>query len=157
MKLRFLFLLSWLIASLMAMADGASKNVDIVMLHPRDAKIDGTAKYYSEHEDIGYWVDQKTKVGWDFDLPRAGNYRVIIAYGCINESAGTSFDVVIGNQKANGIVQATGNWLKHKEFDLGPVIFRKAGAMRLEVVPIEKPPGAQAVMNLRYVKLVREE
>lgn len=135
----------------------AVESADIVMLHPRDAKIDGTAKYYVEHEDIGYWTNPKTKVSWDFNLPRVGTYRVIIAYGCINESAGSTFDIVIGGQKANGTVQATGNWIKHKEYDLGPVILRKAGAMKLEVIPTQKPAGAMAVMNLRYVKLVREE
>ncbi len=143
--------------SIFALLVVAATTNETVTLKARDGKIDGTAKYQPDIDDIGAWMNPATKVSWDFELPKAGTYRVIVVYGCINASAGTTFDVLVGNQKANGVVTGTGDWARHKEFDLGPVILRKAGAMKLEVVPRQKPQGALAVMNLQAVKLVRDE
>lgn len=127
-----------------------------VVLEAATAKVAPPARYEPTTRNIGYWSSMASRPAWMVNIASAGTYRVRITYACQNGSEGATYDVLVGNQKANGTIQATGTgWQSYVEADLGPVILRKTGEIKVEVVAKSKSAGA--VMNLRKITLVKED
>ena len=127
-----------------------------IALEAASAKVTGGARYEPTSQNIGYWNSVGCRATWSTNLTSPGTYRVHIVYACQDKAAGSTYDVILGNQKANGTVRATGTgWHTYIEEDLGPVLLRKPGPLTVDVVSKSKP--GQAVMNLRKIILVREE
>lgn len=105
-------------------------------------------------QNIGFWNSIDGLVAWKTNLPARGTYRVIAVVSCPKGVNGSEFVVDVGNQRANGIVPATGAWTNYVDVDLGPVILRQPGPLDVVVRAIRKPKSA--VMNLREIRLVPE-
>lgn len=144
-----MMIMAWLSANAVAAPE-------TIALEASAAKVTGSARYEPTTQNIGYWNSIASRVTWTTSVAVAGTYRVHIVYACQDKAAGGTYDVNVGNQKANGTVRATGtSWHTYLEEDLGPVLLRKPGPLSVEVVAKSKP--GQAVMNLRRILLVREE
>ena len=138
------------------MATLCSWAAETISLEAINARVTGSARYESTTRNIGYWNSPTVHVSWSTNVSVPGTYRVRIVYACQTKSGGATYNVVLGNQKANGTVRETGSgWHTYVEEDLGPVLLRKPGPLTVEVVPTSKP--GMAVMNLRKLILVREE
>jgi hypothetical protein len=105
-------------------------------------------------QNIGFWTSIDGLVVWKTNLSARGTYRVIAVVSCPKGPHGAEFVVDVGNQRANGIVPATGSWTNYVDVDLGPVILRQPGPLAVIVRAIRKPKSA--VMNLREIRLVPE-
>ena len=129
------------------------------VLHARDALVHGhVARYEPEpHKNtIGYWTDPNDWVSWQFEIAKAGEYRVDILQGCGKGSGGSRVDFSCGDQVLTVTVEDTGSFQNFVSRDIGRLRFDKAGRYTLEVKPRDKP--GVAVMDLRQVTLtpVRE-
>ncbi len=141
-------------AVLLACACSVRAAGDEIVLESRDAAVTGDARYMASTDDVGYWRNTNVVVSWIANVERAGAYRVMITIACDRGSAGASFDVRVGSQKANGVSSDTGGWEKYKEIDLGPVILRRPGKIPVEV-QLTRHYGNG--MNVRKIRLVRED
>ena len=149
-KILTLVILAW---GFGAHGDGQPQ-ADLIVLRARDATIIGDAKLAGDK--IGSWNSVAAHVVWTTTVARAGTYRVLFEYSCTQQASGTEFDVLVGSQRANGVVADTGGWGSFTNLDLGPVLVRKAGLLQIEVVPT-KSRQKSSLMNLRSVTLRRED
>lgn len=81
---------------------------------------------------IGYWVHQKDYATWDFKIAKKGKYKLAIFAGCGSKDAGSSVDVIIGEQKKSFVVKDTGHFQKFEPIDLG-VVSLESGQHHLEI------------------------
>lgn len=126
-----------------------------LLLHSHDAFVHGEKLQYEPQpykNTIGYWVNKNDWAHWDFEVSKAGRYRVEALQGCGRGSGGAEVEFAMGDQKLMMTVQDTGHFQNFVERDLG-VMELSAGKHTLTVKPQTKPGGA--VMDLRQVRLVR--
>lgn len=149
--MKHLVILFWLLA---AAVFGQQSETHEIVLRARDAVIVGNAKF--SHEKIGSWDSISNRVIWTTSVARAGSYRVFFDYACPANCSGTEFEIWVGNQKANGLIAGTASWTSFVKLDLGPVLIRKPGDYRVEIVPT-RSPRQRSLMDVRSVTLQREE
>lgn len=135
----------------------AADDSRVILLPTGEAKVSGGARYDdgAAYKCIRDWRTTNVVARWAFTLPARGAWRVLLTYACPPESAGSAFEVVAGEQRANGFTRSTGNWTTFKEHDVGPILLRKPGAHEL-VVRVTRQTGG-SVWDLRHVKLARED
>jgi alpha-L-fucosidase len=123
-----------------------------MVLKATDAEIDGSAQLeaYDGVSSIGYWMDAKTTISWDVDVP-SGEYNVEVCYAGDPSADGNQFKVVAGDQSVTGVIRATGAWSKFTTISVGKLNV-PPGTKTISVVP-RKVSGP--VMNLRSIKLVK--
>lgn len=141
------------VALLLAAALPARATAEAIVLKARDAAIKGGARYVASTDNIGYWQDANAVVSWTATVARAGTYRVLVTLACPPADAGSAYEIRIGSQRVNGFVPNTGSWTVYKEYDLGPVLLRRPGDVRIEIFATRK---VGSTMNLRAIRLVRE-
>ncbi|MBI2297439.1 MAG: hypothetical protein HYU66_00560, partial [Armatimonadetes bacterium] len=129
---------------------------DAIQLDAAQARVHGAHARFMVLEGIGnlcYWTSADDWVDWDVSLPAAGPYVVVLRYSCQAGSEGSTFALVVGNQRLEGTVApATGTWYDHENMKVGEVAVGQAGPTTLSVKPLRKP--GLAVMNLVWVRLV---
>jgi len=128
-----------------------------LLLHSHDAFVHGEKLQYEPQpykNTIGYWVNKNDWAHWDFEVLKAGRYRLEALQGCGKGSGGAEVEFAIGDQKRRRTGQDTGHFQNFVERDLG-VVELSAGKHTLTVKPQTKPGGA--VMDLREVRLIRDE
>lgn len=131
-----------------AQADGS------FVLHSRDAFVHGQNLRYEPqpHKDtLGYWTIREDWAHWDFEVTRAGRFRVEILQGCGRGSGGAEVNFAVGGQVLKWTVEDTGNFQNFVTREPG-VLDLPAGHHVLTVKPQTKP--GVAVMDLRAVRLV---
>jgi len=122
-------------------------------LHARFAEVHGeTARYESGggKDNIGFWTNEKDWVSWDFALEKGGTYEVLLTYACEPGSEGSEFEVVVGQQRLTGTIEATKSWTDFRSISLGRLSL-EPGRYTLSVRPLRKP--RLAVMNLQRILL----
>lgn len=125
-----------------------------IVLAAEDVEIAGqTARLEKRggEENIGHWTDPADRVGWQFEVEKAGAYRVEIRLACAPGSEGAEYAVKVGGQQLRGQVESTGGWDKFVNVSLGTLVFESPGRHALTVVPRSNPGGA--VMNLARITL----
>lgn len=139
-------------------ARGQTTNATIELL-ARDAVIGGggPTKYFANaaQDCIGHWTSTNATATWPFDLKERGTFRVVALISRENGVSDSDFVVEVGDQRAGGTIKGTGGWFTFQEFDLGPVILRKPGPVKV-VVRLTTTPRSGA-MNLRAVRLIRQD
>jgi alpha-L-fucosidase len=134
--------------SLAQAADGS------ITLPAAEAVVHGqTARYESGHgkDNIGFWTNPKDQVSWEFAVKKPGKFQVLVTYACEPGAGGSTFSIVVGDQKLSGKVEETGSWTQFVEKRLGELRLPGAGRFTLTVTPETMPRGA--VMNLKAVTL----
>ena len=149
---RWLPVLLWLWASLLRAGDAPGS----LLLEAGASKVTGGARYDGAPQNrcIRYWGSTNVVATWRVAVPARGTYRVFATYSCDPKVAGSSYEIQIGSQKANGAVQGTERWGVFKEFDLGPVIFRKPETVEVVVRGTRISRGT--LWDLRSLRLVPE-
>ncbi len=123
-----------------------------VTLRAADAVLHGSRIQYEGAKDcIGYWLDAKDRVSWDFKLEKSGRFEVVLTLACDNSSGGSEVVIAVGGQKVIGTIEPTGSWTKFATVKLGAIELGKAGKHTLTVAATKKPK--LAVMNLRSIVL----
>ncbi|MDA1274103.1 MAG: sulfatase [Verrucomicrobia bacterium] len=126
-----------------------------ILLHAKDASVHGALVRYEPqpHKNtLGYWVNASDSVSWDFEVERAGSFRVSILQGCGPRSGGSEVEFRVGSQVLPVTVIATKGFQDFLERNIGVLRFESAGRYKLTVNPVKKP--GQAVMDLREVRLI---
>lgn len=126
-----------------------------IQLEAGDADLHGdNVKVESENRAIGYWTDVADTVSWTFRLTQPGNYRPTLELACEPDSAGGTFEVVIGGHSVAGSVPATKSWQSFTKVTLDPIAVDAAGDVTLTVKATKL--GKIALMNLRSVSLAKQ-
>ncbi|HBY62749.1 MAG TPA: alpha-L-fucosidase [Solibacterales bacterium] len=102
------------------------------------------------HVFVTRWTRSDDVPTWQVEVPKAGRYRVEIAYGAARGSAGTEFTVEAGPAKASAKVESTGNALVFRTFAVGDVDL-PAGRHAIQVRASVQ--GGTPAMNLERVVL----
>lgn len=122
-------------------------------LAAEDAELTGQLQLESGY--LGYWTNPDDTVTWRVAEMKPGTYRVSLDYACLNDSAGSGFEVKIGAQTITGKVQRTGSWKDFATVELGSVLLDKNSGLTVTVKATQKP--GQAVMNLRSLTLTPKD
>jgi hypothetical protein len=125
-----------------------------ITCHARDVTIQGVKVQYEpkpEKNTVGYWVNEKDWVYWDFKANKPGKYQVEILQGCGEGHGGSEVVLTIAGQKLPFTVKDTGHFQNFKPRMIGTVEI-KPGQQRMTVVPVKKAKAA--IMDLRQVRLI---
>jgi alpha-L-fucosidase len=109
--------------------------------HAQVETIDGKAS-------IGYWVDERVWVEWQFEIEKEGEFDVFAEIACTADKS--QFEVVCGEDDFVGWAPDTGDYKNFVTVHLGQVEIEKKGANKLSIRPVEDEWSA---MNLRSVVL----
>ena len=129
-----------------------------ITLKAAEAIVHGHAARYESaggKDNIGYWTDPEDYVTWGFKVTVPGTFGVEITYACANGVGGSEYTVAVAEQKLDGTVSDTGDWVKFTTRKLGTVKIAKTGTYTLSVKPKTMPHSA--VMNLKSVTLMPVE
>ena len=118
-----------------------------------DAEIVGSeAKLFANPAPfVGYWINTDDYVEWRVKIVAPGDYEATMNCACEPSSAGSEFNLTIGDKSLSGKITATGGWDDYKLVKLGVIHIDRPGSIAISVKPIKKP--RLAVMNLRSVTL----
>lgn len=126
-----------------------------IALKATDAETTGSVQYEADKDSIGYWTDGGSTVSWKFDVKTPGSFKVQVAQACEPATAGSEYQVSVGDSAVKGVVKATTGWGDVTTVDLDPLTIPAAGTYTLTVKAVTKP--GFAVMNLRGVTLTPAE
>jgi len=126
----------------------------MVRVMGKDGRISGRnrPRYAREFDSIAYWWRCNASVEWEARIPKRGTYLVQLTYGCISRSAGTTYEIAVGDRKVRGIVRTTGRWATFTTDDAGQVQLDKAGPVAIEVKLLRTP--GNGTLTLHAVTLV---
>ncbi len=123
----------------------------VITLKAADAVINGRRlKFDEEHEQLDAWTNAHDEARWDFVTARGGKYKVSMIYTFPDESAGSTFDVVIGESSLNGQTAASNEGGQTAEREIGTMSVGQ-GPQTLIVRPIKVNKGG--LMQLKTVAL----
>lgn len=121
-----------------------------VLLHARDANCHGHNVRYEQgggKDNIGFWTDAGDWVDWNVEIVTGGQFDVEITYAC-PPPGGSQYSIVVGDQRLDGKVRATGSWTQFEAEKLGQVRLQ-AGRQTVQVKPKNKV--GEGVMNLQSI------
>jgi hypothetical protein len=133
----------------------------VVVLHGRDATVQGTALRYEPAEKkqtLGFWTRPTDAAVWSFTVTRAGTFDVEVLQGCGPGQGGSVMTVAVdaGQQAAAEplvfTVEATGGFQDFRPRMIGRVGPLAAGQHTLRIMP--KQIAKQAACDIRQVRLV---
>jgi alpha-L-fucosidase len=84
---------------------------------------------------ISKWTGREDSVTWLLVVSQTGKYRMRLRYAAPPEWAGGKYEIKIGNELVNGIVQATGEGYQYRVFDLGGLNLPRAGEYEVVIRP----------------------
>jgi hypothetical protein len=121
----------------------------LLVLRADTAEVHGsTAKYESDKQAIGFWTNPADRVEWQMNYPRATRGEIVLSLACEPASAGSEFELRLGDRAYAGTVPATKGWSDFVDVYLRPVAI-PSGPTKVTVA-IKKMPG-MAAMNLRSI------
>ncbi len=126
-------------------------------LRAADAEIHGEGAAYEGGEQrdcIGVWQNPQAWVSWDIMIKTPGTFQIEIAQS-MQGSAGSTYNVLLGEQALKGTVKETGDWAKFDPVVLGTLTVDKPGAYKVAFKPIKL--AGTYVVNLRSVTLTRAQ
>jgi hypothetical protein len=81
----------------------------------------GRLIFEQKHKNLGWWEREGDRAVWEAEIPAAGKYRVNIQYAAAPAAAGNRFLLIIGDQRVEGVVKATGDWDRYETLSAGTV------------------------------------
>jgi arylsulfatase A len=134
---------------------GPTRPQGTILLRARDVTIHGETVRYEPQwykNTVGYWINARDWISWDFDVAEPGKYAVVILQGCGPGSGGSTVEFSAANQTITMQVQETKGFQDFLERNIGTFDFPAAGHYTLAVKPKVKP--GLAVMDLRQIEFV---
>ena len=110
-----------------------------------EAKVAGAAV------NIGYWWDAKEYVQWQVSFSKPGTFEIVVEYACGPESKGSTYAVIIGDEKLEVVTTATKGWADFATTTVGRIKVAKSGPATVLVKPIKKE--GVSMLNLRTLTL----
>jgi hypothetical protein len=133
----------------------------VVMLHGRDATVQGTMLRYEPAEKkqtLGYWTRPTDAASWTFTLTQPGEFNVEVLQGCGPEQGGSVMTVAVDagqpamQKQLEFTVEATGGFQDFRARIIGRVGPLAAGQHTLRIAP--KQIAKQAACDIRQVRLL---
>lgn len=128
------------------------QNDGTVVLSALDAKVVGRKAKLETHPGnhrIGYWVDSRDLVEWNFNLKSGGEYLVELAYSQAGRP-GTEVELIIGGTTVGMRLGATGTWYAYTSMKTGRIALKSGSHRAIVRCTKQLTP---AVMNLKAVVL----
>ena len=101
--------------------------------------------------NIGYWWDAKEYVQWPVSFSKPGTFEIVVEYACGPESKGSTYAVIIGDEKLEVVTAATKGWADFATTTVGRIKVAKSGPATVLVKPIKKE--GVSMLNLRTLTL----
>ena len=124
------------------------------ILKASDCEIVGTGGAVVEGlgGNVGNWKSAADEIRWQAMVRNPGRFKVSLVYALDGASAGSAFELSIGDRKLSGKPAVTGGWRNYQTVELGFIEIEKTGPATIHIKPVAKP--GEAVMNLHSVSLV---
>jgi hypothetical protein len=132
-----------------AAADGA------IVLPASNASIFGPSLVFEQHYgNLGYWSDVADQATWRVRVPKAGAYRVVLDYACVDGNAGNTLVIEAAGAAVSYKVGGTGTWDDYRDATIGTLQL-PAG----EITVVARPSGEpkSAIVDLRKIRLVKAD
>jgi hypothetical protein len=103
------------------------------------------------------WSSIEQHITWDVDVSRAGRYSVALLYLCLAGSAGSKFEISVGNSKISGTTRETGNaWRKpgSDRQDVPGLLTMQAGRARVTMRILSRAGAEPEILQMRAIELV---
>ena len=102
----------------------------------------------------GNWESMDDALEWQVRIDRPGRFRAEIIGACSGRSAGTPFQLSIGDTRLDGRVQSTGNWNDFEPMSVGEFEIEETGDFRVRLEPMATPRNVLMIFsNIRLVRL----
>ncbi|MGO4273843.1 alpha-L-fucosidase, partial [Paenibacillus sp. TAF58] len=103
-------------------------------------------------DNVRNWQATEDYITWHFRVARAGAYRVTTVYGANEQSAGGTYEILIGTEKLAATVSFTGGEYCFEACEIGRIEFKDEGEFTLTVKPCTIK--GSVLMNLKEVTVV---
>ena len=103
------------------------------------------------HGNLGYWQSPDDRAEWEVEVPRAGEYDVVLDFACESKSAGNVLLLLSDEGRVSFKVPGAGGWESYRQARAGRLALR-AGKQTITARSDGKVSGA--LIDLRSVKLV---
>jgi putative membrane-bound dehydrogenase-like protein len=78
-------------------------------------------KIYDKHQCLGWWNSPEDRAVWTFEVPKAGQYAVVLDYSCDDKSAGQRYVIEAAGDRFAGKVSSTGSWDVYRQERVGEI------------------------------------
>ena len=102
--------------------------------------------------NVGYWFSTDDWLEWTLEVHTEGPYKLTAEIAAPADSAGSTYEVNVGDQSLTVSVDPTGDWAKFKTVPIGTYYFRKG---KNTIQFRAKTINGQALMNLRSLSLTQ--
>jgi hypothetical protein len=110
--------------------------------------------YQAQYDDLGCWMTPTDWAEWTFDVPEAGDYRIVLEGGVSPGQEGSSMALRVAGREFRFTTRATSGWTDYRRFAVGAVRLPK-GRARMALRCLSMP--AQAVLNVKAIRLEPSE
>lgn len=121
-----------------------------------DGELEGVQVRYDTgkkgRDNLKNWGSTEDKVRWQFRVLTPGPYRLCAVYGADDKSAGSSFEVSVGNETCLATVKDTGGEYQFQSHEIGTVHFSDVSDCELIVQP--KVICGSVSMQLKEITIV---
>ena len=123
-----------------------------LLLSAATANIYGkTLVFEQKYRNLGFWAALDDLATWSIEIPKSGNYDVLLTYAVPPDTTGNSFLVEVGTLHLQATATSTGNWDTYKQLKLGTLSLSE-GIQKVVVRPTKKPN--QFLFDLKSITLV---
>lgn len=103
-------------------------------------------------DNVRDWKSSHDYMCWNFRVASSGAYRVTAVYGANEQSAGGSFEILVGPEKLAATVNFTGGEYQFQAYEIGQIELTDEGEYTMTVKP--DTICGTVLMNLKGISLV---
>ncbi len=110
------------------------------------------------HDWLTHWTDPRAKVWFELEVVAAGEYELEMSYACPNADAGSTIEVLVGDQRCEAVVPAAPPVdirLPHRDAD-GHAKYRNRDWAKLKLGMVALPAGP-ARLTIQAKSLIGEQ
>jgi putative heme-binding domain-containing protein len=130
----------------------ADPTTGVLRLTSQTAEVYGrTLIWEHKHDNLGYWVSNDDHAVWSVDVPRAGQFDVVLNFACDPKAAGNTYVISSGKARVSGKVPDTGGFDRFRVEKVGRLEL-PAGVQRVTMRPLDTIKFA--LIDLKAIELV---
>jgi hypothetical protein len=135
----------------------AKETPGMIILDGKDAElVTDDSMFYEDYEGrycVGHWKSPNDQIIWDFEVAKAGDYKVYIRVACADGQSGSTVGVTVNGQELTFEMPDTYQWETWMDLDIGNVSLEE-GAQTLIVQGKELTKTYYG--NLKSVSLIAQ-
>lgn len=120
-------LLTSVLAAPPAASAAVSSERQAIVLRAADAHVTGALRILDDA--VHYWIGYGDTIGWSTQVPKAGIYRIRLAYSLSPSMTGGTYRITVGEHSEVRAALPTADWKDIRTFDAGLVRIDRPGTV----------------------------